>query len=154
MKLPIWRHVRQRLSTQVVLLMVAILVLTMAGGLYVLQRDLRGQLNDQVEYRALSVAQPLAGERSVAEQAAVGRPGGQLQVLATQVQQETNALFVVITNAQASASPTRPRRSSAPRSPTRTPSRPPLSRSAPAVPGSACSTARSARSRRARCRYG
>ena len=100
MKLPIWRHVRQRLSTQVVLLMVTILVLTMAGSLYVLQRDLREQLNDQVEYRALSIAQTLAGERSVAEQAAAGRPGGQLQVLATQVQQETNALFVVITNAQ------------------------------------------------------
>ena len=100
MKLPIWRHVRQRLSTQVVLLMVAILVLTMAGGLYVLQRDLREQLNDQFEHRALSIAQTLAGERSVAAQAAAGHPGGQLQVLATQVQQETNALFVVITNAQ------------------------------------------------------
>jgi len=100
LKLPIWRHVRQRLSTQVVLLMVAILVLTMAGGLYVLQRDLREQLNDQFEHRALSIAQTLAGERSVAAQAAAGHPGGQLQVLATQVQQETNALFVVITNAQ------------------------------------------------------
>jgi two-component system, CitB family, sensor kinase len=99
-KLPIWRHVQQRLSTQVVLLMVAILVLTMAGGFYVLQRDLRGQLNDQVEHRALSIAQTLAGEQAVAGQAATGRPGGQLQVLATQVRQQTNALFVVITNAQ------------------------------------------------------
>jgi two-component system CitB family sensor kinase len=100
LKLPIWRHVRQRLSTQVVLLMVAILALTMAGGFYLLQRDLRGQLNDQFEHRALSIAQTLAGEQSVAEQAAAGRPGGQLQVLATQVKQETQALFVVITNAQ------------------------------------------------------
>ena len=100
MKLPIWRHVRQRLSTQVVLLMVAILVLTMAGGFFVLQRNLREQLNDQFEHRALSIAQTLAGEQSVAEQAAAGRPGGQLQVLATQVQQQTGALFVVITNAQ------------------------------------------------------
>ncbi len=100
MKLPIWRHVRQRLSTQVVLLMVAILVLTMAGGYYVLQRDLRGQLNDQFEHRALSIAQTLAGEQNVAEQAAAGRPGGQLQVLATQVLRETGSLFVVITNAQ------------------------------------------------------
>ena len=46
MTLPLWRHVRQRLSTQVVLLMVAILALTMAGGFYVLQRDLRG-IGDQ-----------------------------------------------------------------------------------------------------------
>jgi two-component system, CitB family, sensor kinase len=100
LKLPIWRHVQQRLSTQVVLLMVAILALTMAGGFYVLQRDLRGQLNDQFEHRALSVAQTLAAEQTVAEQAANGRPGGQLQVLATQVRQHTDALFVVITNAQ------------------------------------------------------
>jgi two-component system, CitB family, sensor kinase len=100
LKLPIWRHVQQRLSTQVVLLMVAILVLTMAGGFYVLQRDLRGQLNDQFEHRALSVAQTLAAEQTVADQAAYGKPGGQLQVLAMRVRSETGALFVVITNAQ------------------------------------------------------
>jgi two-component system CitB family sensor kinase len=100
MTLPLWRHVRQRLSTQVVLLMVAILVLTMAGGFYVLQRELRGQLNDQFERRALSIAQTLASERNVAAEVADGRPGGQLQVLATQARAETGALFVVITNAQ------------------------------------------------------
>ena len=66
MRLPLWRHVRQRLSTQVVLLMVAILVLTMSGGFYVLQRDLREQLDTQFEYRALSIAQTLAAEPSVA----------------------------------------------------------------------------------------
>jgi two-component system CitB family sensor kinase len=99
LKLPIWRHVRQRLSIQVVLLMVAILVLTMAGGFLVVQRNLSRQLNDQFEHRALSIAQTLAGEQNVVEQAAAGRPGGQLQVLATQVRQETGSLFVVITNA-------------------------------------------------------
>jgi two-component system CitB family sensor kinase len=82
-----------------VLLMVAILVLTMAGGFLVVQRNMSGQLNDQFEHRALSVAQTLAGERNVAELAAHGRPGGALQTLATQVLNETGALFVVITNA-------------------------------------------------------
>jgi len=100
LKLPIWRHVRQRLSTQVVLLMVAILVLTMAGGFLVVQRNMSRQLNDQFEHRSLSIAQTLAGEQSVAELAAHGRPGGALQVLATQVHRETGALFVVITNAK------------------------------------------------------
>ena len=100
MELPLWRHIRQRLSTQVVLLMVAILVLTMAGGFYVLQRDLRGQLDDQFEHRALSIAQTLASEQTVATQVVDGHPGGQLQVLATQAMEETSALFVVITNAQ------------------------------------------------------
>jgi two-component system CitB family sensor kinase len=100
LKLPIWRHVRQRLSTQVVLLMVAILVLTMAGGFLVVQRNMSRQLNDQFEHRALSIAQTLAGEQNVVAQAAAGHPGGQLQMLATQVLRETGALFVVITNAQ------------------------------------------------------
>lgn len=100
MRLPLWRHVRQRLSTQVVLLMVAILVLTLAGGFYAVQRNLHGQLNDQFEHRALSVAQTLAAERTVAAQVVDGRPGGPLQALATQVTSETGALFVVITNAQ------------------------------------------------------
>jgi two-component system CitB family sensor kinase len=100
MTLPLWRHVRQRLSTQVVLLMVAILVLTMAGGSFIFQRDLHEQLNDQFEYRALSIAQTLAAEESVAVQVADGRPGGQLQVLATREREQTGALFVVITNAR------------------------------------------------------
>jgi two-component system, CitB family, sensor kinase len=98
--LPLWRHVRQRLSTQVVLLMVAILVLTLAGGSLVVELNLHGQLNDQFEHRALSVAQTLAGEKSVAEQVADDGPGGPLQVMATQVREQTGALFVVITNAR------------------------------------------------------
>ena len=100
MKLPLWRHVRQRLSTQVVLLMVAILVVTLAGGAFVVDLNLHGQLNDQFEHRALSVAQTLAGERNVAEQVADGGPGGELQTMATQVREQTGALFVVITNSR------------------------------------------------------
>jgi two-component system, CitB family, sensor kinase len=98
--LPLWRHVRQRLSTQVVLLMVAILVLTAAGASFLVQWDLRERLNAQFENRALSIAQTLAAEESVAAQVADGRPGGQLQVMAGQVKRQTGALFVVITNAQ------------------------------------------------------
>ena len=100
MTLPLWRHVRQRLSTQVVLLMVAILVLTMAGGSFLLYRDLHEQLNVQFENRALSIAQTLAAEQSVATQVADGRPGGQLQAMATSEKEATGALFVVITNAE------------------------------------------------------
>jgi two-component system CitB family sensor kinase len=97
-QLPLWHHVRQRLSAQVVLLMVAILVLTMGGGFYLLQRDLHEQLNTQFEQRALSIAQTLAAEQSVAAQVAEGRPGGQLQAMATRERVATGALFVVITN--------------------------------------------------------
>jgi two-component system CitB family sensor kinase len=92
--------VRQRLSTQVVLVTVATLVLTVIGGFFLVQRDLREQLNDQFEHRALSIAQTLAAEESVAAQVAGGRPGGQLQVMASKEREQTGALFVVITNAR------------------------------------------------------
>jgi two-component system CitB family sensor kinase len=100
MRLPLWHHVRQRLSAQVVLMMVAILVLTAVSGFIVMYQNTSGQLNDQFEHRSLSIAQTLAGEQNVVALAADGRPGGQLQVLAGQVRRETDALFVVITNAQ------------------------------------------------------
>ena len=100
MRLPIWRHVRQRLSIQVVLLMVAILVLTAAGASFLVQLDLHEQLNEQFENRALSIAQTLAAEESVATQVVDGRPGGQLQAMATKEMTATGALFVVITNAK------------------------------------------------------
>jgi two-component system CitB family sensor kinase len=100
LKLPIWPAARQRLSTQVVLMMVAILVLTLAGGFWVAERDLSRQINDQFEHRALSIAQTLASQPDIVAQAAAGHPGGPLQVLATQVQHETGSLFVVITDAR------------------------------------------------------
>ena len=100
MRLPLWHHVRQRLSAQVVVMMVAILLLTAVSGFIVMYQNTSGQLNDQFEHRSLSIAQTLASQQNVVALAADGRPGGQLQVLAGQVQRETGALFVVITNAQ------------------------------------------------------
>jgi sensor histidine kinase regulating citrate/malate metabolism len=85
MALSLWRHVRQRLSIQVVVVMVAILLLTAVSGFIVMYRNTSGQLNDQFEHRSLSIAQTLAGEQNVVALAAHGRPGGQLQALAGQV---------------------------------------------------------------------
>jgi two-component system, CitB family, sensor kinase len=94
------RMMRQRLSTQVVILMVAILVATMVAGFLVVQWNMRRQFADQYEHRALSVAQTLAADRSVQQLVIAGHPGGELQQLATQVKEETGALFVVIVNHQ------------------------------------------------------
>ena len=96
MRAPLWRHVRERLSTQVVLLMVGILVLTLAGGGVVVYFNLRHQAEESYENRALSVAQTLTADPSVARLVIEDRPGGQLQKLATGVQKQTGALFVVI----------------------------------------------------------
>ena len=50
----------QRLSTQVVIMQVAILVVTMAAGFAIFQWNLKRQLYGQYEQRALAVAQTLA----------------------------------------------------------------------------------------------
>ncbi len=60
MKAHVQRLLRQRLSTEVVIATVAILVVTMAFGFVVVQWTLNRQLDEQYEQRALAVAQSLA----------------------------------------------------------------------------------------------
>ena len=100
MRPSLWRRRRQHLSTQVVIMMVAILVITTVAGFLVVQWNMRRQFADQYEHRALSVAQTLAADQTVARLVTEGHPGGPLQQLAGQVRNQTGALFVVITNAQ------------------------------------------------------
>jgi two-component system, CitB family, sensor kinase len=90
----------KRLSTKVVIMQVAILVVTLAAGFAVVQWNLKRQLDQQFEQRALAVAESLASQPSIANAVAHGRPGGQAQALAKAAWQQTRALFVVITNAQ------------------------------------------------------
>jgi two-component system CitB family sensor kinase len=96
MKGSLWRHLRQRLSTQVVIMMVAILVITMVAGFAVVGWNLKGQLADQYEQRAMSVAQTLAVDPSVVRLVEEGHPGGPSQQLAAEVVKQTHALFVVM----------------------------------------------------------
>ena len=90
----------QRLSTQVVITQVAILVVTMAAGFAIVQWNLKRQLYGQYENRSLVLAQTLASQPSVVDAVIHGRPGGQAQRLATAATDKTRAMFVVITNAQ------------------------------------------------------
>ena len=62
MKARVRRLLRQRLSTQVVIMTVAILAVTMAAGFFVVQWNLIRQLDEQYEQRALAVAQSLASQ--------------------------------------------------------------------------------------------
>ena len=94
------RLLRQRLSTQVVIMMVAILVVTMAAGFGVVQWNLRQQVDQYWEQRALAVAQTMTVQPAVIGAVTSGHPGGQIQQLAQAVTGKTGALFVVITNAQ------------------------------------------------------
>src|SRR5947208_6009349 len=76
MKARIRRLQRQRLSTQVVIMMVAILAVTMAAGFFVVQWNLIRQLDEQYEQRALAVAQSLASQPGLQQAVEAGDPGG------------------------------------------------------------------------------
>jgi len=96
---------RQRLSTQVVIMMVAILVVTMAAGFVVVQWNLNRQLDEQYEQRALAVAESLASQPGLQQAVSAGDPGGigphgEVQGMAMAAMRSTAAAFVVVTNAQ------------------------------------------------------
>src|SRR5215469_10457740 len=99
------RLLRQRLSTQVVIATVAILVVTMAAGFVVVQWTLNRQLNEQYEQRALAVAQSLASQPGLQQAVSAGDPGGisprgVVQSMANAAMDSTHAKFVVVTNAR------------------------------------------------------
>jgi len=105
MKVRIRRLLRQRLSTQVVIMMVAILVVTMAAGFAVVQWNLNRQLDDQYEQRSLAVAQSLASQASLqraisAEDLSGVSPRGVVQSMAMAAMRSTSATFVVVTDAR------------------------------------------------------
>jgi two-component system, CitB family, sensor kinase len=93
----------QRLSTQVVIMMVTILVVTLAAGFAVVQHNLNSQLDEQYEHRALAAAQTLAAEPSLQQAVRAGDPGGVsvhgvVQAMAMAAVSSTGAAFVVVTN--------------------------------------------------------
>jgi two-component system CitB family sensor kinase len=103
MRAPLRRLLRQRLSTQVVIMMVAILVVTMAAGFAVVQWNLNRQLDQQYEQRALAVAQALASQPGLQQAVSAGDPGGigphgVVQGMAMAAMSSTGAAFVVITD--------------------------------------------------------
>src|SRR5579859_2535296 len=97
---PMRRVSWHRLSTKIVIMQVAILVVTLAVGFWVVQWNLKRQLDQQFEHRALAVAESLASQPAIVAAVIHGQPGGEAQRLATAARQRTNALFVVITNAR------------------------------------------------------
>ena len=99
------RLLRQRLSTQVVVMQVALLVVTMAAGFAIVHWSMGRQLNEQYEYRALAVAQSLASQPGLQQAVNAGDPGGigpcgSVQSMAMAAMHSTAAAFVVVTNDQ------------------------------------------------------
>ncbi len=90
----------QRLSTQVVIMQVAILVITMGAGFAIVQWNLERELYAQYEDRSLVLAQTLAAQPAIVDAVVHGQPGGTAQRLAMATRARTRALFVVVTNAR------------------------------------------------------
>jgi two-component system CitB family sensor kinase len=96
------RHWRwHRLSTQVVIMQVLVLIFMTIAGFVVMRWNLEKQLNQQYENRALAIAETLASQQTVIQGVEAGppSPAGPVQRLAMAARQQTHALFVVITNA-------------------------------------------------------
>jgi two-component system CitB family sensor kinase len=103
MKARMRRLLGQRLSTQVVIMMVVILVVTMAAGFMVVQWNLNRQLDEQYEQRSLAVAETLASEPGLQQAVSAGGgigPHGVVQAMAMAAQNSTMAEFVVVTDAR------------------------------------------------------
>src|SRR5215470_6938262 len=105
MRARIWRLRRQRLSTQVVIMIVAILAVTMGAGFFVVQWNLSRQLDQQYEQRALAVAQSLASQPGLQQAVSAGDPGGigphgVVQGMCLTAMHSTAAAFVVVTDAR------------------------------------------------------
>jgi two-component system CitB family sensor kinase len=105
MKVRLRRVLRQRLSTEVVIMMVAILVVTMAAVFAVVLWNLNRQLDQQYEQRALAVAQSLASQPGMQQAVSAGDPGGigphgAVQAMAMAAKDSSGAKFVVVTDAR------------------------------------------------------
>ena len=96
------RLLGRRLSTQVVIMQIAILVVTIAAGFVVVQWNLRRQVDTRYEKQALVVAQSLASQPAIVAGVEDGHPSadGTIQRLAMAAMHGTGALFVVITDAR------------------------------------------------------
>jgi two-component system, CitB family, sensor kinase len=95
----LWR--RLRLSTQILLLMLAIIVLTLTAGLAVSIQQARKQLDKQSGQQSLAIARTTAAVPEIrrAVQLPVGRGSRIVQPIAERVRRNTGASFVVVANA-------------------------------------------------------
>ncbi len=89
----------RRLSGQITLTQLVILVTTLLAGFGLVTWRLQVHIDRLYEQRALSIAETVAATDSIADQVTAGDPGGRLEQVTSGIQRQTGAAFVVITNA-------------------------------------------------------
>src|SRR5215211_5712437 len=94
----VWR--RPRLSTQILLLQVAIIVLTVGAGLAVSVIQARRQLDKQTGETSLAIARSVASLDSIVEAFGEPRPERTINPIAEGIRKRTEAAFIVVANRQ------------------------------------------------------
>lgn len=99
MKFPSFRRWKTwPLATQILLVMITILVLTISIGGYLYSNDNSQTLQQQYELRALSIASSVAKTPSIIDAIQAGDPNGEIAPMAAQFMQATGAAYVVVAN--------------------------------------------------------
>src|SRR5215218_11346299 len=92
----VWR--RPRLSTQILLLQVAIIVLTVGAGLAVSVIQARRQLDKQTGETSLAIARSVASLDSIVEAFGDPHPERTINPIAEGIRKRTEAAFIVVAN--------------------------------------------------------
>ena len=93
-----WR--RPRLATQILLLQVAIIVLTVGAGLAVSVVQARRQLDKQTGEHSLAIARAVASLDSVVDAFDDPHPERTINPIAEGIRKRTQAAFIVVANRQ------------------------------------------------------
>jgi two-component system, CitB family, sensor kinase len=92
-----WRRFRP-LSTQILLLQVAIIVLTVSAGLAVSLFQARAKIDQQAGQRSLAIARSVASMPTVRQAFALPKPWLVIDPLAEAIRRRTGAAFIVVAN--------------------------------------------------------
>lgn len=87
-----------RLSVQVLVLQIGVVLLVVGFGFGLVWWLLNDQMTTQYGQRALAVARSVAADRQIADDVAHGDPDHHVRVAAERVRRATGALFVVVTD--------------------------------------------------------
>ena len=88
------RH--RKLSTRILAMQVAVLLIAVVVGFGLYLRLLRSDLNHQYEYQALVVARTAANDRSIQSAMAAGDPGGTVEATAERLRRVMGASYIVV----------------------------------------------------------
>jgi two-component system CitB family sensor kinase len=86
----------RRLSTRILASQIVVLLVALAAGFYLFSRELRHDIDQGYEGRALSIAEAAANDPQIRAQMALGDPNHLVAELAESLRQATGASYIVV----------------------------------------------------------